>query len=126
MARHDGSGVAWLRSFPSTVNVHVGDTVSFKMSATRESHTVPFGPSAYTSTIEKGLIQLNPNTSPPTVILNPLAFYPSDPLASALPLTPARTTATDLRTPASSLTKTGTYHFECLLHTGMDGTVKVT
>lgn len=144
LAGHDAGGVTWLRFFPNVVAAHVGDTVTFKMSAPRENHTVTIGPAAYTMGIEKGFTQILPSTTggPPAIVVNPLGAYPSDPLSpSGLPpFTGANhgngfensgllggQKAGPLPTEVNlKFTKAGTYHFECVIHPGMDGTIKVT
>jgi plastocyanin len=144
LAGHDAAGVAWLRFFPNVVAAHVGDTVTFKMSAPRENHTVSIGPAAYTTAIEKGFTQIVPSTTggPPAIVVNPLGAYPSDPLTpSGLPpFTGANhgngfensgllgsQKGGPLPTQVSfKFMKAGTYHFECVIHQGMDGTIKVT
>jgi plastocyanin len=140
LAGHDGSGsVAWLRFFPTNLTVKVGTTVDFKMSASREVHTFTFGPSAYTGQIEKTFTSPLPGAAagPPTIVINPLGGYPSDPP----PLPPYTGTnhgngfegtgVLSLGGPLPSsakitFTKAGVYNFECTIHESMDGKVTVT
>ncbi len=139
LAGNDGSGtVAWLRFFPEKLKIKVGTTVNFKIASKREVHTVTIGPAAYTSEIEKTFTTpLQNPTGPPTILVNPLAAYPSDPpplptysgtnhgngfegagiLAAGGPL-PSNVKIT--------FTKPGVYHFECVIHQNMDGTITVT
>jgi plastocyanin len=140
LAGNDKGPVAWLRFFPSTITVKVGQPVKFTVKSKPEAHTVTFGPAAYTTAIEKGFVQVTPNpTGPPRITLNPLGVYPSDPpavplvdtganhgngfvnsgLLDADPATPQGATAT------FTFTKAGTYRYECVIHPGMDGVVIV-
>jgi plastocyanin len=141
LAGHDGStAVAWLRFFPNTVTIKAGTTVEFKISSRREIHTITFGPAAYTEQIEKTFTAPLPGASagPPTIGVNPLGAYPSDPpplppytggnhgngfegsgvLSLGGPPLPSSAKIT--------FTKPGTYDFECVVHENMDGKVIVT
>jgi plastocyanin len=124
-------GLEVFAMFPATQTVKVGTTVTFSMSAkTREVHTATFGPTPY-------LTNLAHLTAGPTPPAN--ALYPSDPPGtitlnstshgngfanvgaldrdSGTPLPPAGTI---------KFTQPGTYHFICLIHSFMHGTVVVT
>lgn len=116
-----------LAMFPSTLHVHTGATVTFEMSPlTGETHTATFGPDDY---IPNAF--LNP-------ILDPRGVYPSSPTLP-IDLEPhshgngfANTGALD-RDPTTPLppdskitfSKPGVYHYECLIHPFMRGTVIV-
>ena len=140
LAGNDGNGpVTWLRFFPTNLTVKAGTTVEFKISTKREVHTITFGPPAYTSKIEEKFTAPLPGGGggPPTIGVNPLGGYPSDPpplppytganhgngyegsgiLALGGPL-PSSTKIT--------FTKAGVYNFECVIHPNMDGKVTVT
>jgi plastocyanin len=139
-AGNDRGGVAWLRFFPSTITVKVGQSVQFLMKAPNEDHTITFGPAAYTTGLENSFNQVQPNPGgPPTIFFDPLGSLPSDPF----PLPPytganhgngfenagvlAGQSGTPLPTKATfTFTKAGTYHYECVIHQSMDGTVVVT
>jgi plastocyanin len=139
LAGNDGSGpVAWFRFFPEKLKVKVGTTVNFLLTSRREVHTVTFGPAAYTTAIEETFTTPSPNpVGPPTLIVNPLGAYPSDP-----PPLPAYTgtnhgngyegtgiLAGGGPLPSSAkitFTKPGVYSFECVIHENMDGTITVT
>jgi plastocyanin len=139
LAGNDGRGpVAWLRFFPERLKVKVGTTVTFRISSRREVHTITFGPVPYTTAIENTFTTPLPNpVGPPTLIANPLAVYPSDP-----PPLPAYTGANHgngyegagilagggpLPSNAKiTFTTPGVYHFECVIHQHMDGTITVT
>ncbi len=140
LAGNDGDGsVAWLRFFPEHIKVKVGTTVNFKLATQREIHTITFGPAAYTSAIEATFTTPKENPGgPPTLLVNPLGAYPSDPP----PLPPYTGTnhgngfegtgilaAGGGPLPSSAkikFTKPGVYDFECVVHESMDGTVTVT
>lgn len=139
LAGNDGSGpVAWLRFFPGNLKVKAGTTVDFRIASKREVHTITFGPAAYTAAIEKTFTTPQPNPAgPPTLLVNPLAAYPSDP-----PPLPAYTGTNhgngfegagvlSLGGPLPSsakitFTKPGVYSFECVIHENMDGKITVT
>jgi plastocyanin len=140
LAGNDGSGpVAWLRFFPENLTIKAGTTVDFKLSSQREIHTITFGPAAYTTAIENSFTVPKPNPGgPPTLFVNPLASYPSDP-----PPLPPYTGANHGNgfegsgilaggggpLPSSAkitFTKPGVYSFECVVHENMDGTITVT
>lgn len=139
LAGNDGSGpVAWLRFFPGNLKVKAGTTVDFQIASKREVHTITFGPAAYTAAIEKTFTTPQPNPAgPPTLLVNPLAAYPSDPP----PLPPYTGTnhgngfegagVLSLGGPLPSsakitFTKPGVYSFECVIHENMDGKITVT
>jgi len=119
--------------FPSALNVKAGTTVTFKISPdSREVHTVTFGPTSYLTTLANGFLS-NPQ-------LTQQALYPSDvPKISISPTThgngfvnlgPIDADPTT-RQPASgtvTFTAPGTYHYHytCLIHPIMRGTIVVT
>ncbi len=139
LAGNDQGTVAWLRFFPKTLTVKAGTTVEFKIASSREVHTFTFGPTAYTTEIEKNFTTPQPGAGgPPTLLVNPLGAYPSDPpplppftganhgngfegsgvVSNAGPPLPSSVKIT--------FTKPGEYGFECVVHEGMDGRVVVT
>jgi plastocyanin len=140
LAGHDGNGsVSWWRFFPQTLKVKAGTSVDFKISSKREVHTITIGPVPYTSGIEETFTtpQANP-AGPPSIIISPLAAYPSDP-----PPLPAFTGANHgngfinagiLSNGGGGLpsnvkitfTKPGVYNYECVIHPKMDGKIIVT
>jgi plastocyanin len=139
LAGHDTGRVAWLRFFPSTLTVKAGTAVTFKSNSAHEPHTITIGPDAYTGAIETNFVTVAPNPmGPPTFKVSPLAAYPSDPpplptftganhgngfenggiIQLGAPPNPTSVTVT--------FSKPGTYHYECVIHQGMDGTIVVT
>jgi plastocyanin len=132
-------GVEFYGFVPGTVNVHVGDSITFRMTkASFETHTATTGPG-------------DPNTEPNSYLgalsasfqgtaPDPAAVYPSDPPGSAAAtLTPelhgngfwssgALDTAPATPLPGSNTVKfgaAGTYQFYCLIHPFMHATVNV-
>jgi len=140
LAGHDGNGsVAWWHFFPATLKIKSGTTVDFSISSKREVHTITIGPAAYTNGIEETFTTPQPNPGgPPSLIVSPLAAYPSDPP----PLPPATGTnhgngflnAGILSNAGGGLpsnvkitfTKPGVYNYECVIHPKMDGKIIVT
>jgi plastocyanin len=138
---NDAGPVAWLRFFPASLSVKTGTTVHFIIRSRPEAHTLTLGPGAYTADIEKNFIQMMPAaTGPPTILLNPLGAYPSDPPPTLPPYDGTNhgngfentgILDTDRSSPQPSsanitFTNPGTYHYECVLHAGMDGVIRVT
>ena len=118
--------------FPATLQVNAGTVVTFAMSKRSfETHTATFGPASYLTPLA------NAFANAPTI--PPIAAYPSDPV-QPLTLTPtshgngfANTGVLDTD-PASAtipssgkidFTTPGTYHFVCLVHPFMRGTIVV-
>lgn len=125
------NNVEVLAMFPSTLRVKSGTTVAFAMSRlTGEAHTATFGPAAYLKPLADSF------TSP---TFSAAGVYPSSPPPGPIPVPGphgngfANTGALDQDSstplpPGSKLTFTapGTYHYECLIHPFMKGTVIVT
>ena len=128
------NGVEIFAMFPSKLNVAVGTTVTFRMSAdTREVHTATFGDASkngYLATLAKTF-----NSPAP----DPLTLYPSSPPAAPIVLNTtshgngfANTGVLDAdkatpNPPFNRITFTapGTYNFICVVHPFMHGTVVV-
>ena len=123
-------GLEVFAMFPATLTVSAGTTVTFAMSkASREVHTATFGPNGYIMNLANAFGQ-DPASAPS-------ALYPSD--VPHVTLTPtshgngfANTGALDqdASTPLRSsntirFTTPGTYHYICLIHPFMHGTVVV-
>ena len=139
---HDARTVVLLQFLPGVERVRVGSTVTFAMSrGSAETHTVTFGPERLRESLERNFISPVPNAAgPPTLRLEPRAGYPSDPPPRLPPYTgrnhgdgflnsgildaaaasppPARTRV--------RFTRPGVYHYECVIHPNMDGTIVVT
>ena len=127
-------GAELFAMFPSTLRVKAGTVVTFSMSRdTREAHTVTFGPRAYLTKLSRGLL------SDP--LLTQQDLYPSDlPARGPIVVSPsvhgngfANLGALD-RDPPTPLPASGkvifptpgTYHYVCLIHPEMRGTIIVT
>jgi plastocyanin len=125
-------GVEVFAMFPSTLTVKAGTTVKFAMSArTREVHTASFGPKAYLNSLANSLAGPAPS---------PAALYPSDPPGTGVETSSShgngfsstgaldRDSSTPPIPPSNEIkfTQAGTYHFICLIHPFMHGTIVVT
>ena len=126
-------GAELFAMFPSTLHVKVGTVVTFSVSPdTREVHTVTFGSKSYLTTLVSGFLA--------DPLLTQQDLYPSDlPALGPIMLSPTshgngfantggldRDQATPL--PASGqikFTAPGTYHYVCLIHPFMRGTIIV-
>jgi plastocyanin len=129
-------GLEVFAMFPATLQVASGTTVTLFMSRdTRETHTATFGDTSPGGYVFK-LGQTAFNS--PTGAVDPRGAYPSDvPMPISLSLTShgngfANTGALDrdASTPSPSsakitFTQPGTYHFICLVHPFMHGTIVV-
>lgn len=124
-------GVEDFAMFPSTLTVKAGTVVTFSMTKqSREVHTATFGPAAYLKAVSDSVTSPAPQEQ---------AFFPSDvpppPTVTStahgngfvntgfLDADPATTTL-----PASGrlkFTTPGVYHYICLIHTFMHGTIVV-
>ncbi|MDQ6835912.1 MAG: hypothetical protein M3016_06955, partial [Actinomycetota bacterium] len=123
-------GVELFAMFPTSLTVQHGTVVTFRMSAhSRETHTASFGPKAY-------LMPLANSFRKP--VFSAIATYPSD-KSQPLTLSPSshgngfanlgvldRDSSTPVL-PSGKIvfTKPGTYHFVCLIHPEMRGTIIV-
>lgn len=129
--------------FPKTTTVKVGETVTFTMAGEdqQEIHTVTTGPMASIQDLENNIVAPRPNPSgPPTLVLEPRAFYPSDPPPTVPPYDASnhgdgflnagvvdnRTLSPQPQSVQVTFTKAGTYEFHCVIHPGMHGMVVVT
>jgi plastocyanin len=135
---HDqGDVISILKFFPQIKTIHVGETINFVLDSPSDDHTVVFGsPQARAAVSHLFLPTPNP-TGPPHVVLNPVIEYGTD--AQPLPpytgsnhgngLEASGLLSSSIPAFPSSIQYTfsnpGTYSFECLLHPGMVGVVKV-
>jgi plastocyanin len=139
VAGHDSGSVAWFKFYPSVRTVPVGGSVRFITSSKSEVHTVAFGPTAYRDANEAAVLVTPQPAGPPLFQMNPLIFLPSDPPPSLPPYDGTNhgngflntgPIDSDPKTPFPSsatvrFTKAGSYTFECLIHPGMEATIKV-
>jgi plastocyanin len=126
------NGVELFAMFPAQLTVKTGAVVTFSITPdSREVHTATFGPAKYINGLASGLF-----TTPGATAQ---ALYPSDPT----PVLPLNTTShgngfanigavdsqkSTVTIPSSGqiqFTAPGTYHFICLIHTFMHGTIIV-
>jgi plastocyanin len=133
VAGNDAGSVAWFRFFPATRTIKAGESVRFSIASKSEIHTMTFGPQPSAE-----LVMAQPQPSgPPRLQFNPLMFLPSDP---ALPpytgtnhgdgfLNTGIMDSNPQTPPPSSVdvtfTTPGSYLYECTIHPGMQGTIKV-
>lgn len=123
--------------FPKTLTVKAGTTVTFKMASKNEVHTITFASKASLKTLSKGT---EPGP-PPTFALDSKAALPSEPPGAPVALSPTLhgdgflnsgfiTDPIPAYAPphsfAVTFTTPGTYHYGCLIHSGMEGDVLVT
>jgi|tagenome__1003787_1003787.scaffolds.fasta_scaffold20870753_1 plastocyanin len=135
------STFAVYRFFPATRTVPAGQPVTFTMAKEfrSEIHTITFGPEKVRANLERNFIGPVPGASPGTLGLNPRGVYASDPPPSLPAYDGANHGDGFLNSglidndPASpfpgavtiTFSKPGTYHYECVIHEHMDGTIKV-
>ncbi|MDQ6729302.1 MAG: hypothetical protein M3022_03085, partial [Actinomycetota bacterium] len=130
LGRAGSGGLELFQMFPTTLTVPSGTAVTFTMSSrTREIHTATFGPKDYL----KALAQTYRSPVP-----SPIGDFPSDPVQPIV-LSPTShgngfgnvgVLSRDPKTPNPSsrqirFTQPGTYHFVCLIHPQMQGTIIV-
>jgi plastocyanin len=128
-----GNGAELLAMLPSKLTVKRGTVVTFAMPlGSREIHTATFGPANYINALSTNLF-VSPGPTQEGV-------YPSSP-TQPIPLGPNshgngfaniglidRDPATTVIPPSGKIkfTKPGVYHFICLIHNNMHGTIVVT
>jgi plastocyanin len=133
VAGNDAGSVAWFRFFPATRTIKAGESVRFSITSKSEIHTMSFGPQAASDFV---MVQPQPS-GPPRLQFSPLVILPSD-----FPLPPYTGTNhgngffntgvidTNPQSPSPStvdvtFTNPGSYLYECTIHPGMQGTIKV-
>jgi plastocyanin len=132
VGKADGKGGELLAMFPATQTVKAGTVVTFSLAkGSREVHTVTFGTKSYLTMLAKGF---GANTK-----ATQISSYPSD-QGKVLTLTPTShgngfinlgALDNDPGTPGGpsgqiDFSTPGTYHFICLIHPFMHGTIIVT
>jgi plastocyanin len=131
---------ALYRMFPATLTINAGQTVAFTTAGEfrSEVHTVTFGPENVRSNVEKNFIAPLSGAPKGTLALSARGVYSSDQpplppydgsnhgdgffntgLLDNDPASPFPSTA------QITFTKPGTYHYECVIHEHMDGTIVV-
>ena len=88
-AGNDTKEVSLFRFFPEDVSVKVGETVKWTQTSGRnEIHTITFGPQDYLKTIGESFVAPDPASppgGPPTLVVNPLVVYASEPPTAGVP-----------------------------------------
>jgi len=136
-AGSNATGAEITAFFPSRLSVHVGDTVTFVNHDQTDIHTVTFGPEKVTGAIEKDFAAPHGRR----VLISPLGGLPSEPpgapvqydgrnhgngyLNSGTLQPQGAPAAAGPKSFAVTFTKAGTYHYECVVHQNMDGTIVV-
>jgi plastocyanin len=134
VAGNDSTSVAWFRFFPATRTIKAGESVRFSITSKSEIHTMSFGPQPTDSFV----MVLPQPAGPPRIQFDPRVIFPSD-VPPLPPYTGANhgdgffNTGVIDTNPASpnpssvdvTFTKAGSYVYECTIHPGMQGTIKV-
>jgi plastocyanin len=126
-------GAELFAMLPAVLHVKAGTVVTFSVSArTREVHTVTFGPKAYLAKLANGLLKdpvltqqdLYPSDSP---ALGPIAVTPTSHGNGFANLGGLDRDPTTPLPPSGKMvfTKPGVYHYICLIHPFMQGTIIV-
>jgi plastocyanin len=127
-------GNTWVADtyFPENLSVRVGDTVEWLA----QFHTVTFAPAAKISALRSQFVVKSKGSTGKTVYsLNPAVAFPSNPtcgsttacmygggyLSSGLLMGSSKGPSLFKVT----FTRAGLYHFGCLVHPGMDGSIRV-
>lgn len=135
---HASTGAEISAFFPGRLAIAVGDTVTFRNGDQTDIHTVTFGPEKLRSHIEQTFVAPQGHQ----VLLNPWGGFASEPPGSptvqydgtnhgdgylnAGTLSPRGAPASaGPQTFRVTFTKAGTYHYECVIHAHMDGTIVV-
>ncbi len=133
LGESNSRGVELYAMFPSTLTVNAGSVVTFSISKnSREVHTASFGPQAYLAKLANGFNG---------AVFPPAGVYPSDiPALGPIPESLTEhgngfanigvvdqdpTTTTIPSSGQIKFSQPGTYHFICLIHPFMTGTIIV-
>jgi plastocyanin len=132
----NATGAEIASMFPAKLSVHVGDTVTFRNSDETDVHTVTFGPAKLRLHIENTFIAPQGKK----LLLNPLGAFASEPpgsgavqfdgtnhgngyLNSGLLFPKGSPAKAGPQTYQVTFALPGTYHYECVVHSNMDGTI---
>jgi plastocyanin len=124
--------------FPDQLAVKTGDTVTFRNADPTDVHTVTFGPEALRTSIENDFVAPVGGQ----VLLDPLGALPSEAPSAPTPLydganhgdgylnsgilaPPGSPASAGPQSFQVTFTKPGTYQYECVIHSKMDGTIVV-
>jgi plastocyanin len=137
-AGRNGTGAEIASMFPAKLSVQVGDTVTFRNGDETDVHTVTFGPEKLRLHIENTFI----TPKGKKILLNPFGAFASEaPGSDPVPYdgtshgngylnsgllfpkgTPAKVGPQIYKV---TFALPGTYHYECVIHSHMDGTIIV-
>ena len=125
-------GVELYAMFPTSLTVSPGTTVTFRMSKhTFETHTATFGDTKTLKALAKGFAGVNfpaqgvyPSDPPPQPVTESLTSH-GDGFANVGALDNNPATKTIPSSGKIDFTQAGTYHFICLIHSFMHGTIIV-
>jgi plastocyanin len=137
-AGHTATGGEVTSFFPGRLAVKVGTTVTFRNADQTDIHTVTFGPEKLRTRIENNFVAPHGHL----ILLEPLGVFASEPPRSGIVQydganhgngylnsgilnprgSPAKAGPQTFRV---TFTKAGTYHYECVVHQNMDGTIVV-
>jgi plastocyanin len=137
-AGRNGTGAEISSMFPAKLAVNVGDTVTFRNNDETDVHTVTFGPAKLRSHIETTFVAPQGKR----ILLNPLGGFASEPpgsaavsydgtnhgngyLNSGLLFPKGAPAQAGPKTYQVTFAVSGTYHYECVIHPSMDGTIVV-
>jgi plastocyanin len=120
---HNGDDFTNISFTPDTLNIYVGDTVTFKNADSVEPHTVTFGDYNMLNNLSSRLTSVQPNKNgPPTIALLPKAVEPTTGttydgtgFANSGILSSAYGGVTH-NSWTIKFTKAGTYFYYCLVH----------
>ncbi|MGH2411881.1 MAG: cupredoxin domain-containing protein [Chloroflexota bacterium] len=110
--------------FPDTLTVHVGSTVTWKHAF---FHTVTFASVNTIRRLRKEFIVPVPQKGgPPKLTINPAVAFPAGgTVESGIPMLSSGILQPPHSKFSVTFTKPGVYHYACLVHFGMDGTIRV-
>jgi plastocyanin len=137
-AGHNSTGAEVASMFPGKLAANVGDTVIFRNNDETDVHTVTFGPDKLRVSIENTFV----SPKGKKILLNPLGAFASEaPSSDPVPYdgtnhgngylnsgllfpkgTPAQVGPQVYKV---TFALPGTYHYECVIHSHMDGTIVV-
>jgi len=137
-AGHNGTGAEIASMYPAKLSVSVGDTVTFRNNDETDVHTVTFGPEKLRLHIENTFVAPQGKK----ILLNPLGGFASEPpgsaavtydgtnhgngyLNSGLLFPKGAPAQAGPQTYKVTFATAGTYHYECVIHSHMDGTIVV-
>jgi plastocyanin len=136
----DKPPVNHLRFYPSNLQVKAGQTITFEVNPkNQEPHTLSIGSQEFLTQVLQNQIVPDMSTNPPTVVFDGRALLPSDPppggkkpmsfdgashggFFSTGVLGAGTSKAGSMQ---FKITKAGQYHYICLIHPEMSGTITV-